>query len=286
MQEKDWEDETGERFVFRHRPATVYALDELLSGTLFFQTRENLNDPGELVYQFKDGEDLPPDERRKFYLQVVNLLPDPQKSTARHYLAKTFASEGLDVGNAKLEQLMEGILPEVRKKCAEVLEQEFKRGICCFTKAGMDPTMIAHYGDNSGLVIAYSRGVGRIDAGDALSDVVYGELPPVISAFKLLVSDDPSEHEQFWAHKSSPWKYEKELRLISDGFGPHPKQVGSEHIRGACLMPKADESFTRLVKSICRERSIALFKIDAGDAYKYVAKKVGLAETAEQGVEA
>ncbi|WP_157729969.1 DUF2971 domain-containing protein [Bacterioplanes sanyensis] len=278
MEEKDWEDESGERFIFRHRPATVYALGEIENDKLLFQSRKKLNDPGELQIDFCSSETLTEESLPALIEKVLNIHAGAMESDTEESWReglerlKGVSEERADAVRA-FRKHHEHQIEEIKLS----VEENLKLGVCCFTKAGLSQTMIAHYGQNSGVILAYKRTELAPDE-KCLREVTYSARPFLLNAIDIYSSADPDEafrrQHQFMAHKAACWAYEKELRLILKKEGPAVHAVNAQALAGACLMPNADASFSRLVKSICQQRGIPLFKIDASDAYKYVAKRV------------
>jgi hypothetical protein len=101
----------------------------------------------------------------------------------------------------------------------ELLKQ-YDRGVCCFSSALKNPLLWSHYGDqHRGLCVGYD--LDR-NPKPRLHKVIYGGSRTVATSLiaKALLEKDPKSQElldrNVLLRKASPWRYEREWRLIGN----------------------------------------------------------------------
>lgn len=271
-----WSDRTGEKYLYRHRPAGVYAIDEILKGYVYLTPLDQLNDLNEGRLNFFKAPEATTREEKLSYINHIaqkhqaskfsknllhSFLVDPERAWAQ---VEQLFSETHDYGVGQLKDAL----------------ADFNIGICCFSKRSLSPTMMAHYGNNQGIVICYDfNALREALESNVLFPVDYVESPATLDQYDLFFNthskaDEVLEKSLQSAIRSKyiDWEYEKEVRLYSASYAGRELQLPDGAIKGVCLALNTSGQTARVMLEICNMRNIPLYWSSHGDGYEYEAK--------------
>ncbi|MEH6451140.1 MAG: DUF2971 domain-containing protein [Oleispira sp.] len=277
-------DTTGEKYLYRYRPDTVYAIDELLNQYMRFSTKESLNDVFEFTVGMEESfEGLSIQDQNKYvydFLEANKQLHVIDKNAGAgtaEKLKKDPASDHLEGRAPEILNAIEGILKDV---VAEIEKKFQDMAVACFCKKPLNATMMGHYCNNSrGLIISYKRDVleSMFGTKDVLFDVVYADSPYKITPnnFIDLINRkyDQQYRNQFLGRKHSDWIYEDEVRAVQDDNDTlnNILKISSECVAGVCLGSNAPDAFKRVVANTCNLHKIPIFESTKKDmSYDFV----------------
>ncbi|AYR58338.1 DUF2971 domain-containing protein [Salmonella enterica] len=212
------------------------------NGTIYASRPLDFNDPAELkvILDFEADFDV---IKNKFYAD------NPEK-TEEEFLAWYSSFD---------ERAKSWIAYKTRE---EILTTH---GIVCLTRDHDNFLMWSHYANShTGFCIGFDDEFSKsIEGRSVLGNVVYVDFYPRYNYY----TDDPVNYlSATYLHKGLPWSYEKEYRVITDGYGV--KRFDKSLIKEVTLGCRA--SF-ELQDHACKliEKGISVFKMALGkDSYK------------------
>lgn len=266
-------DTTGKKYLYRYRPDTVYAIDEILNQYVRFSSKESLNDVFEFSFGGFFNSDRSSIEEKNKLLHNIFKIMSQVDGLEKIVTDETLNNMGSDLSGNHLDGnediLLDIFEQSVQSKVKEMEGYFEKVAISCFCKKPLNATMMGHYSNNSrGLIISYERRKLELSLCEKadLFDVIYSETPYKMKYvdFLGLISVEGGENyrNDLLARKHLDWKYENEVRAIF----PNPKKFGnnldidSECIAGVCFAPSASDAFKRVVVNICSLASIPVFE--------------------------
>lgn len=278
-------DTTGEKYLYRYRPDSVYTIDEILNQYVRFSMKDSLND----VFEFSFGGFLSSNrtslKEKNILLHKLfsrlNATPEPTIKVSQSELIGIETNPDLDHFEGRGDELI-GMLESAARSQIETMERHLNKvAVSCFCKKPLNATMMGHYCNNSkGLLISFKRKHLESSLSDIskLLDVIYSSEPYKMSLETFLDSSQVADWQlrnELLARKHSDWIYEDEVRAII----PNPEVSGTNFyfdlscIAGVCFAPSANEAFKRVVCSICRQMNIPVYeckKIDGTYDFKSV----------------
>ena len=283
MNEEDiWSDTTGEKYLYRYRPASVFTVHEVMFQGLYFQTRDKLNDLAEMKVEFRQFDDIliSTEEKISILMQSLEERGHTVRDLRQQWIERFVSSpsEAKDELNNNFEIAFRKAEIEQRDQVEEIL----KGGVCCFSTKPLNPTMLAHYSNNDGVVLAFDREkmLSSLDVKDnAVFKVRYESEPIPIDLMSIILKGLHPEFEQapsvdFVAMKHEDWKYESELRLVSMEKNGSFQSLGNGALAGLCFAPKSSETTREIFSKICSDNSIPVFECESINSYHYRAKLI------------
>jgi len=199
----------------------LWTQQTLLDNTVYFRSREQLNDPNELrPLIVAKGTDK---ELRRFARQLILERWPTKLSPAKRLHEENKLMHRYRNTPLWVEQMLHQVLDRV--------------GVFCVSESATEPLLWAHYADgHRGIVIEFDAHAGLFAAAQR---VIYTDEVPVIN--RLI--DDPKEIlEKCMLTKGIAWAYEREWRVIARwGDEARIAQYFSQH-----RVPAALESFIRV----------------------------------------
>ncbi|ABC32298.1 conserved hypothetical protein [Hahella chejuensis KCTC 2396] len=224
--------------LYRYRQFSATTIESLCHDNLYFSSPANFNDPLDCqpsVISDNDNKTL-----RKLLSELIK-----RRVTSQSIASLTKASIGGDRARNHAEKLgaqaaefelssiaYHSTNPEYEcgKEEAEnwlltseiesELLKQYDRGVCCFSSTVNNPLLWSHYGDqHHGLCIGYTLNRTPIPT---VHKVEYGgnrEVKTSLITKAFLEKDQKSQDKldrDVLLRKASPWKYEREWRLIGD----------------------------------------------------------------------
>lgn len=266
-------DTTGEKYLYRYRPDTVYVIDEILNQYIKFSAKDSLND----VFEFSIGtlsnfELLSVEEQNKYlyeFLKVNNKLNILDETLGLGLANKLILNPKVDHLKGQAVSIL-SIIEDGLNNVAKGLEEEFQKiTVACFCRKPLNATMMGHYCNNSkGLMVSYHReGMERAFSGkNDLYDVIYDDNPLRITPsdfIDMIRGNSPVDYRtHFLGRKHSDWVYEDEVRVVkeNDEESKNIHKVGLDTIAGVCFAFNATSAFKRIISSICLSQSIPVFE--------------------------
>lgn len=271
-----WSDDSGEKYLYRHRSAGIYAIDEILTNYVHLTPLDQLNDLNEGRLNFVEP---PGGLSRRDKLAYLNRVATERGAfDFKENLVRNFIHDE----NAAWNQV-EDLFADTHEYGAGQLKEmlsTFNIGICCFSKRPLSPTMMAHYGNNQGVVICYDSEVLRRElSSDILFSVDYVDSPVVLDQYDLFfgqVNNTELVMEKSLKNavrsKYKDWEYEKEVRLYSVEYAGRELMLPDDAIKGVCLAMNASKQTIRVMFEVCRQQNIPLYRSTHGDGYEYEAQ--------------
>ncbi|MDF1640441.1 DUF2971 domain-containing protein [Thalassolituus oleivorans] len=281
MKEEDiWSDTTGEKYLYRYRPANLFTLHEVMFQRLYFQTRDKLNDPAEMRINFQNLEKMDLGRKITLYMRALE-KGGLNEATLRNELIEKWVKDWREA-QASFISRFDAILNESEAKYRSLTESILKNGICCFSKKPLNPTMLAHYSNNDGVVLAFDRKKMlkslKIE-NTGFFNVQYETDQTPIDLKSLIFHDlEPESSNKpkidFLAMKYKDWEYESEVRLVSTDKGASSEILDNGVLAGLCFAPKSSETTREIFSKICSDNSIPVFECESINSYHYRAKLI------------
>jgi hypothetical protein len=300
-----WADTTGEKYLYRHRRSTVEALDELQRSYLYLCPHERLNDLNDCRLFL---EPIPSDLTKEKKLECLTaffrlngvgskeheVIPnDLTKEMNLEYLIALLKRNGRGSKEREAIQNSEkyedwphvnNIFDQLTANYREIFENQFKStqfGVCCFSEKSLNPTMMAHYGDNKGVVFCFDAKKLRreLPEDNVLFKAEYVKTPGqlnILNLFHEKVTDDKVKDliDMVIRQKYVDWSYEEEVRLISYIYSDLEVSISKGLIVGVCLGIDASPAAIRVFYRACRELNIPCFKAMPGNHFDYIPKRI------------
>jgi len=174
------------------------------------------------------------------------------------------------------------------------LKMQYDRGVCCFSATAANPLLWSHYGDqHCGLCIGY--GLDR-EPRPKLHKVIYGGSRTIKTSLvaKALLENDLKAQElldrDVLLRKASPWRYEREWRLIGDK-GVQDSTLALEEVIFGLRCPVA--VMHAIITALdSREENVKFYKmVENRESFKLTRRHVDIEEmdylprTAKSGIE-
>lgn len=273
-----WSDTTGEKYLYRYRPDSIFTIDEIQENYIFLSDSSRLNDLNECRYYLNDDyAALDSGKRLQLLLDIVASVGSADESvTAKNNLIAQFAHDEESANRLVKEQLDRYISVGV-----EEFQEKYKAlkyGIICFSKKSMNPTMMAHYSGNSGAVICYDANKVKKFFGDTLLPVKYEDQPVCLNLTDVIFGQHkdclPLEVlRKIVSQKHTDWKYEDEVRVVSNSQVDVPVSMEAGTIVGVCAAVKASGAFLRVLSGACEKTNSSVYRASLGNDFNYVPKK-------------
>ena len=224
--------------VYRYQQFNTRSVESLCHDNLHFADPTSFNDP--LDCQPDVESDSSRDDLRLILTELIKRRIEAE-AVASLKNAKLSGKNAIDhakkLGNQTARSELEYIAYqatdpdyEVKKEVAECwlltskiqheLLKQYDRGVCCFSSVVDNPLLWSHYGDqHRGLCIGYNRDRNPVPK---LHKVEYGGSRVVTTSLIAeahLVKDPKSQellNRSVLLRKASPWRYEREWRLIGN----------------------------------------------------------------------
>jgi len=177
------------------------------------------------------------------------------------------------------------MLHEVKKYS----ENDDAQRIACFSKKAVSATMMGHYGNNEGVIIAYDVDeLENLLGHDALLAVIYSNDPYAFPLEKINDPFSPNLHREIHVGTSGrkyvDWTYEQEVRLVVKDTKAiestsHQLTLLPNSIAGICMVPNINTQFKNVLIHVCDKRNIPIFKVVKNDkSYLLSTKRVNLTD--------
>lgn len=244
-----WDDDTGQRFLYRHRPATTFTISEIQENYLWAASRQSLNDPTENVIEYRTALDQAAIEAQGLPMH-----------TSRDRLAAAF----LKARRAAFKTTV--------RTFKDHAQRQLEKGVVCFSMSALSRTMMAHYGNNQGVVICYDR--EKLESvGDKVSfrEIDYVDEPSLIELSQLKNNKGVFDATRVLSgrlyQKHKDWSYEKEIRMLyGDGLDKRI-QLPKGAIRAVCFDIDCALPAFEIIAKLCLENDIDIYEAKSGEGY-------------------
>ncbi|MGI9338139.1 MAG: DUF2971 domain-containing protein [Gammaproteobacteria bacterium] len=225
--------------LYQYRPSSMWALDNLFCGVIYFRSPREFNDP----YDCR----TPP---------VLRDLTDKQLAFLRRTNPKIW---GIPADNDFVPKgkFIAKVNKELRRRHKRVTE---KCGVACFSRRNDNLLMWSHYaGGGRGFCLEFYDGNPALNLG---YDVKYRKQFPVAYGYIKALAEgrETSQYtELLLTHKYREWEYEEEVRMFRGKSGKLAYPF--ESLKAVYLGTEATDCTKALIRAI------------AGEKYPHVALK-------------
>ncbi|TRW27117.1 DUF2971 domain-containing protein [Flavobacterium zepuense] len=285
--------------LYKYRPATDYALQNLESDTVWLNKPSEYNDPFEFA-EYIDFKQLQAPLNRDAGFDVVSHfaksfpVPDEVKKEARSafnpleiLIDYAFLKEGRDsneieIFKSAVAEVVQEQYIALQESKIDFMQEQMK--VCSFCETHEQLLMWSHYSDyHTGFCVEYDTTLWPQE------DIRRRLLYPIIYQDKRY---DATGHlmQNLIGHagfnplysiisgstKSSEWSYEKEWRFIINIGGSYPKKNYNMNCQSRVFLGyRIDQKRKKDIMDICEKKAIQVFQAKpAHDCYKLIFQKV------------
>lgn len=276
-------DTTGERYLYRYRTANHFTIDEILNHYLYMTSRDQLNDLNEFKWRIDtDSENnifrASTQEKAAWIVNGINIHGADVRKLGLDNFTRSCV-ENISLGPAHYEKFINAELMNLFSNIYNGIKENYDYDdvfrIACFSRKPLNATMMGHYGNNQGVIIAYDvQEIRKHYGNNALVPVTYDDKPYSYPLSKMHDLSEPglyqSIHVGMCARKFKDWAYEEEVRFVLrnsqeiDNIN-HQAVLFPSVIAGVCLAPKIQKQFSNVLIHACTERKIPVFKAQERD---------------------
>ena len=264
------------RSIFKYRPPTELALENLVNLQLWFSSAARVNDPLDTAFTVQPDAlydcPMPFEDRERLFAQGVNDLLSEAQVAALRSPGLSLRTLGLvlwsQIGTARERTAIEGALAASYRELTSAFIQSISKDIqtkyqiCCFTERIESVAMWAHYTDgHKGFAIEFdTEALTRAGESDMIWPVYYSEtMFDATECMEQAYRDKQKFNPLFGIAacicKSAEWSYENEWRSIipfsNDESGnlrtlPQPKII----YLGLAIEPKIAQHIVSIAQAL------------------------------------
>lgn len=185
--------------IYKYSRLNEYFFQHLIKNEFWFSRPHEFNDPYDCNIGFSPK---PAGKEKQFEQEYYDLANINRKDTDGFSIEET---------TKFMKSRVKTRLINENKVIEDVKNKVGRTGICCFSATKNNLLMWAHYSDaHKGVCVGYSSDK-LVETYEQIYWVKYGKKFPIIEFEFNHYASIPNE---IMIHKSSDWKYEKEIRII------------------------------------------------------------------------
>ena len=267
--------------MFKYSGVTNYALRNLKNNQIYLSHPKDFNDPFEEAYdikikpitndQFIEEFIKQKDSKKQFKESDIQKLINDKfsKEDFRHFMENHFDYfyrvpkmknrdkesffKDFDRDFEKEREYIKGYFLVLKESLTRHLVKSLDKfnneindvGVSCFSEEINNILMWSHYADkHKGFCIEFNKSYRPFSMAET---ILYGTNMPEYDFF----SDDDIKHKQFFYYKSDHWKYEKELRIVTDKSNA-PVPYKKESLKAIYFGLRADKTDMDIICTIAK----------------------------------
>lgn len=274
-------------YQFQRIDERGHTLDNIKNRQLWFSSPFGFNDPFDPIVRIGNQYD---EDVFKVCVNFYNKFINEGKELQDYELMFLFPSIDGQEGDSPYPSFSESInfILKGRPSLQVRLLEEIKRvigencfaintflsiysdlGISCFSKAWYEPVMWAHYASNhTGICVKYYIDESKLDPRTKLISVRYSDEIPSYTYVSHDTGLDGSTLEEHIGNKSTPWSYEKEVRIINKTGSNLPLPIPGKIISICYGLRTTTEQKAKVEEAVGKDSGILLGSVTMSSDYR------------------